>query len=347
MTRGRYPFVVCLFLLTLLLFEEQSFAQNRFRVMFYNVENLFDCRHDTLKNDSEFLPNSLRAWHYGRYKQKLTNISKVITAVGEWTPPALVGLCEVENDSVLTALVKYSPLKEQGYRYVMTDSPDERGIDVALLYQRGSFRLIDRHSIRITFPDNPQKTTRDILHVAGEVISGDTLDVFVCHFPSRMGGEIESEPYRLFAANLLKLYTDSLFAIRTHPNILIMGDFNDYPHNKSISEVLGAKAPSGSIDSKRFYNLLANRKKDKSFGTYKYQGEWNILDQLIVSGFLLARKEGISTSEKQAGICNYPFLLKKDEKYSGYKPFRTYYGMKYQGGFSDHLPVYLDFTFSE
>lgn len=112
MTRGRYPFVVCLFLLTLLLFEEQSFAQNRFRVMFYNVENLFDCRHDTLKNDSEFLPNSLRAWHYGRYKQKLTNISKVITAVGEWTPPALVGLCEVENDSVLTALVKYSPLKE-------------------------------------------------------------------------------------------------------------------------------------------------------------------------------------------------------------------------------------------
>lgn len=345
MTFKRNLFFVCLF--TLIFSGESSLAQNRFRVMFYNVENLFDCKHDTLKNDYEFQPQALRAWHYGRYKKKLINISKVITAVGEWTPPALVGLCEVENDSVLTALVRFSPLKAQGYRYVMTDSPDERGIDVALLYQRGSFKLVEQHSIRIAFPNNPKKTTRDILHVAGEVVTGDTLDVFVCHFSSRTGGEIESEPYRLIAAKRLKLYTDSLFKVRNHPNILIMGDFNDYPSNRSISEVLDAKTPSGTIQREKLYNLLANREKDRSFGTYKYQGEWCILDQIIVSGSLLTGDGKLSTSEKLTGICNSPFLLEKDEKYSGYKPFRTYYGMKYQGGFSDHLPVYLDLILSE
>ena len=347
MIRNRCSFTVGLFILALLLSGGQIFAQKSFRVMFYNVENLFDCRHDTLKNDYEFLPNSMRAWHYGKYKQKVTNISKVITAVGEWNPPALVGLCEVENDSVLTNLVRYSPLKKFGYRYIITHSCDERGIDVALLYQRGSFRLIEHDSIRIIFPDKHQRATRDILHVAGQVINGDTLDVFVCHMPSRTGGEKESEPSRILAASFLKHYSDSLFLVRTHPNILIMGDFNDYPHNKSISEVLGAKAPTTTPDDKKLYNLLAEREKDKTFGSYKYQGEWNILDQLIVSGFLLNNKEGLFTSEKQAGICNQPFLLEEDEKYSGVKPFRTYYGMKYQGGYSDHLPVFLDFTLPE
>ena len=347
MLHNRNLFAVSLFVLVLLLCSGQAFSQTAFRVMFYNVENLFDCKHDTLKNDSEFLPNSMRSWHYGRYKQKINNISKVITAVGEWNSPVLVGFCEVENDSVLTNLVRFSPLKQHDYRYVMTHSPDERGIDVALLYQRGSFRLIAHDSIRITFPDKNKRPTRDILHVAGQVINGDTLDVFVCHFPSRTGGEKESEPNRIFAASCLKQYTDSLFTIRTHPNILIMGDFNDYPHNKSISEILGAKAPSLAPDNKVLYNLMATKENDKSFGSYKYQGEWNILDQFIVSGFLLNNKGGLSTSEKQAGICNQPFLLEKDEKFSGYKPFRTYYGMKYQGGFSDHLPVFLDFTLPE
>ena len=343
MNRRHFAYTIILFV-ALLLYCVQAFSQNGFRVMFYNVENLFDCRHDSLKNDYEFLPNSMHAWHYGRYKQKLNNISKVVTAVGEWNPPVLVGFCEVENDSVLTNLVKYSPLKEFGYRYLITHSPDERGIDVALLYQRSSFRLIDHDSIRIVFPDNPMKHTRDILHVTGQIMNGDSLDVFVCHFPSRTGGEKESEPNRMFAASLLKHYTDSLFTVRTHPNIIIMGDFNDYPSNKSISEVLNAKAPSASPEDKKLYNLMAERAKDKTFGTYKYQGEWNILDQFIVSGFLLNNKSGLCTSAKNAGISNLPFLLEKDEKYSGVKPLRTYYGMKYQGGYSDHLPVFLDFA---
>lgn len=319
-----------------------AIAQNTFRAMFYNVENLFDCQHDTLKKDMEYLPNSMRGWHYGRYKQKISNIGKVIAAVGEWNPPCIVGLCEVENDRVITDLVRYSSLKEYGYRYVMTHSQDERGIDVALLYQRGNFKLLSHDSIRISFPQPIHRPTRDILHVMGQLITGDTLDVFVCHMPSRTGGEKESEPNRICAAQCLKQYTDQLFRTRLHPNLLIMGDFNDYPHNRSISEILGAKAPHTLPVDTMLYNLLAVKEGDDKLGSYKYQGEWNVLDQLIVSGYLLNHKEGIYTSASKASIYSAPFLMEKDEKYGYTKPFRTYNGMKYQGGYSDHLPVFVD-----
>lgn len=313
--------------------------------MFYNVENLFDCQHDTLKNDSEFLPTSVRVWHYGRYKQKLNNISKVITAVGEWMPPALVGLCEVENEKTMNNLVKYASLKEYDYQYVMTDSPDERGIDVALLWQRGSFKMLHNRSVGIHFKDPERRPTRDILHVTGLVATGDSLDVFVCHMPSRSGGEKESEPARLFAASVLKQAVDSVMSVRLHPNILIMGDFNDYPHNASIVKVLGAVSPSDSIVSSRLYNLMAD--KGSKLGTYNYQGEWGILDHLIVSGFLLQHQQGLHTANDKAYICTFPFLLEDNEKYGGQRPFRTYYGMKYTGGYSDHLPVVVDFVLPE
>lgn len=337
------PFV----LLFILFYSFALSAQNTFRVVSYNVENLFDCRHDTLKNDSEFLPNSMRAWHYGRYKNKINQIAKVIAAIGEWTPPALVGLCEVENEHVMNDLVKYSSLKEYGYRYVMTDSPDERGIDVALLYQRSDFKLLQSRSIRIHFKEKGRRPTRDILHVTGLVSTLDSLDVFVCHMPSRSGGEKESEPARLFAASVLRQAVDSLFTVRQHPNILIMGDFNDYPHNAAICEVLGATEPVDSVIPYKLYNLMADKEKNSSVGTYKYQGEWGILDQLIVSGFMLQNKAGAYTSKEDARICKLPFLLERDRKHFGYQPFRTYYGMKYQGGYSDHLPVVLDFHFPE
>ena len=159
-----------------------SFAQQiRFRVVSWNVENLFDIHHDSLKNDREFLPDALRHWNYTRYKKKLTDMARVITAVGEWEPPALVGLCEVENDTVLRDLTRRSPLKELNYRYVMTDSPDLRGIDVALLYQRDLFKLLSFRSVSIP-PLKQFRPTRDLLHVSGLLLTGDTLDVFVCHF---------------------------------------------------------------------------------------------------------------------------------------------------------------------
>lgn len=202
-----------------------TYAQEPFRVMFYNVENLFDCQHDTLKNDYEFLPDAPKGWTQARYHDKLARIAKVIIATGEENVPDLVGLCEVENDHCLKDLTENSPLREAGYRYVMTDSPDERGIDVALLYQRGTFKLVGKNCISVPYKEIERRPTRDILHVTGQVASGDTLDVFVCHMPSRAGGEEKSEPYRLFTAQILKIAADSVMNIRQHPNVMIMGDF--------------------------------------------------------------------------------------------------------------------------
>jgi len=323
------------------------YAQNGFRVMFYNTENLFDCDHDSLKNDTEYLPSSMRAWHYGRYKQKINNIAKVIAAVGEWTPPVLVGLCEVENNRVMDDLVKYSSLKEFEYRYIMTNSRDERGIDVALLYQRGSFRLLHQESVRIFFQEKGRKPTRDILYASGLVSTGDTLDVFVIHFPSRAGGERESEPARKFVASVLKQKTDSLSLYRFHPNILIMGDFNDGHKSVAISKTLGAVSPNSLISDHSLYDLFIQSGDKISHGTYKYQGEWETIDHIIVSGYLLQKKEGFFVKGSMAHVPSLSFLMEKDEKYTGYCPFRTYVGMKYHGGFSDHLPIFVDFSLPE
>lgn len=336
-------------LLSLFLYPASLAAQKSapFRVMFWNVENLFDTQHDSLKNDIEFLPDALRHWNYRRYKKKLANVARVITAVGEWTPPALVGLCEVENDRVLRDLTRYSPLKEQGYRYVMTNSADERGIDVALLYQRERFKLLSANSLSPGLPTPQSRPTRDILHVSGQLLTGDTLDVLVTHLPSRSGGEKQSEPYRIFVARKLKTVADSLINIRRHPQLVIMGDFNDYPTNRSVTEVLKATPPTPRPEPDKLYHLLARKALSPNFGSYKYRGEWGLLDHLIVSGTLFNPKENLFTSEDKAHVARLPFLLTKDEKYGDVQPFRTYVGMKYQEGYSDHLPVYVDFLLTQ
>lgn len=316
-------------------------AQQTFRVMEYNVENLFDCRHDSLKHDEEFLPGGVRGWNYHRFQHKLNAIAKVILAASAGQVPDVVGLCEVENDYCLERLVKHSPLREAKYRYVMTRSEDVRGIDVAVLYQPQTFKLITSQSVRI--PVNKEignRPTRDILHVSGKVVSGDTLDILMCHMPSRAGGKRQSEPYRLWAAECLKRVTDSLFTVRACPYLVIMGDFNDYPSDRSIREVLGAVRPASSVSPDVLYNLMDGRPR----GTYRHRGEWGVLDQLIVSGTLLEGKRNLRTSYEQAGILEFPFLLQTDETYGGMKPFRTYRGMRYQGGYSDHLPVFMDIT---
>lgn len=318
-----------------------------FRIVSYNVENLFDSRHDTLKNDYEFLPDGIRHWNYAKYRKKLDNIARVLIATGGWTSPALVALCEVENDSVMRDLTRYSALREADYRYVMTQSPDERGIDVALLYQRNLFKLLSYQSLPIDKPRKNSRPTRDILHVSGLLLTRDTLDVLVAHFPSRSGGAKESKPYRLLAARKVKHAIDSLYMMRLHPQIVLLGDFNDYPKNKSVKEVLEADTPPASPDSlspHKLYHLLAKKAKSrKHFGSYKYQGEWKLLDHIIVSGTLLQKHASLYTDESIADIFCPPFLLTEDKKHGGKQPFRTYYGMKYQGGYSDHLPVWAEF----
>ena len=314
---------------------------SRFRLMEYNVENLFDCEDDSLKNDDEFLPDALRKWNYGKYRAKLERLMKVIVAVGEDQVPDLVALCEVENENVLRDLTLYTPLKVLGYRFVMTDSSDERGIDVALLYQPGRFRLLSQRNIHVSLPG--ERPTRDIMHISGKIMTGDTLDVFVVHFPSRAGGEKTTRPYRIHVAKELKCQYDSVFAARKNPQIVVTGDFNDFPESMSISEILGASYPSGTVFPHKLYNVVAGCKP----GTYRYQGVWGIFDHILVSGTLLDTKNKFHTSAQHAEIVTFPFLLEKDTKYGGLKPFRTYLGPRYKGGYSDHLPVRVDFFFTD
>ncbi|MEA5129028.1 MAG: hypothetical protein VB074_12655 [Proteiniphilum sp.] len=317
-------------------------AQNDFRIMFYNVENLFDPHDDPLKEDDDFLPDGFVRWTPWKYWEKLRNITRVITAVGGMQSPALIGLCEVENDSVLFDLTKRSPLRAQEYEYIITDSPDDRGIDVALLYQRHQFRPLQTTEYEIRFSRKNIRPTRNILHVTGEVINGDTLDVLVCHFPSRSGGQRETEPARIEAATLLKRKTDSLFTLRENTHIIIMGDFNDHPNNKSLSQILDAKSLQSPLRRNRLYNLFYHRLKEPEFGSYKYQGKWDILDQFIVSGNLLMEESSTRVKNNEAYIFKADFLLEDDERYYGKKPYRTNVGPRYIGGFSDHLPVYMD-----
>ena len=217
--------------------------------MCYNVEILFDTADDPCKEDNEFLPDGNRYWTRGRYYHKLRQIAKTISAAGEWDTPALVGLCEVENDSVLHELTRRSPLRAQEYRYLITQGSDPRGINVALLYQRDRFGYIGHEAIPIRFTRERHKQSRDILHVWGKIQTGDTLDVFVCHFPSRYGGEKESEQDRLDAARTLRENCDSIYRIRKFPYLIIMGDFNDtpisYAHRTIQGDLVDAFAESG------------------------------------------------------------------------------------------------------
>lgn len=341
-------------LCALLLLAATAQAQNRaaahrFRIMSYNVENLFDTRHDAGKNDTEFLPDGDRHWTRSRYDKKLNAIAKVITAVGEGEVPALVGLVEVENDSVLTDLTQHTPLRGAGYRYVMTSSPDRRGIDVALLYQPGRFEPVSRQSIRIPPLSKSRNATRDILHVCGQLQDKSLLDVFVCHLPSRSGGQKETEPYRLLAARTLRHAVDSIMNVRQEAQIVIMGDFNDYPADRALSEVLRAKlSQAGKPQERSLYNLLGIRaKKQKGLGSYRYHGSWGLLDHLIVNGRLL-RQGGRACHVKSgsADVFRRDFLLEDDTRYGGKQPFRTFRGTKYNGGYSDHLPVYVDLMVS-
>lgn len=322
----------------------QSFEKRCFKIMSYNVENFFDCVDDSLTKDEEYLPGGLRAWNNAKYQKKQANISKVIVAVGGWEPPAIVGLCEIESEKCMWDLTHYSGLKNLRYKFVHHESPDARGVDVALMYQPNMFKPVRNEAIRIDFPDAPQSKTRDILYVSGVVPSGDTLHCFVCHFPSRLGGELESEDRRMFVASVLRSKVDSLFKQNMKADIVIMGDFNDYPPNESMHGVLKALSPDDNRSANELYNLMYPIHSSGQ-GSHKHEGEWGALDQIIVSGNLLNPAGSIYTLPSDAHVFNADFLLIDDEKYLGKQPFRTYNGMRFQDGFADHLPVYVDFWY--
>lgn len=326
-------------LLVALMACAQEPTKANFKVMCYNVENYFDCVDDSLTDDSEYLPGGMRGWNQEKYSRKQANISKVIVSIGGWDAPALVGLCEIESEKCLWDLTRNSGLKNLRYRFVHFESPDPRGVDVALLYQPTAFKPIHKQAITIRFPFSEKSRTRDLLYVSGTVPTGDTLHVFVCHFPSRLGGELESEEKRNFVASVVRQKTDSIFMQHKNANVIIMGDFNDYPTNKSMNEILGANEPKQPYVASKLYNLmypihLAGK------GSHKHNGEWGALDQLIVSGNLLTNNRFTCT---EAHVFEADFLLENDDKFLGKQPFRTYNGMKYQAGYADHLPIYVDF----
>ena len=291
-----------------------------------NCENLFDCTHDSLKQDQEFTPEGVRHWTRTKFWRKLNHTAQTILSCSSELPD-LVALVEVENDSVLHSLTRRSLLRNAGYEYLMTQSPDVRGIDVALLYQPSAFRPLCYDILRVR-PLKDMRPTRDILYVQGELITGDTLHVFVVHAPSRYGGERLTRPHRMQVAQTLIAATDSL--LRRHPvaRIVVAGDFNSTLSGHSLSHILSHGLLSATDNVQGTHGAHSN---------YRYQGRWEQIDHVLVSPMMHA-------CVVAAYVNDAPFLLEADTKYGGKKPFRTFHGYRYQQGFSDHLPLVVRFS---
>ena len=291
-----------------------------------NCENLFDCQHDEGKEDMEFTPAGERRWTSTRYWRKLNCIGQEILSCSEQLPD-LVALVEVENDTVMRDLTRRSLLRGAGYEYLMTQSPDVRGLDVALLYQPARFRPLCYDALTVPPLEN-MRPTRDLLYVQGETASGDTLHVFIVHAPSRYNGELETRPHRRQAMTVLL----AALAPLAGKNVLVAGDFNDYADSPSLQFL--EKAGLHNVTGK------AQGAKGLAKGTYRYHGEWRSIDHVLVSAPLVSRVDSTYINDA-------PFLLEEEGTYGGWKPRRTFQGYSYQHGFSDHLPLVVVFSSSK
>lgn len=318
---SRWMLLAALFTVHGLLFVSPVMAQS-LTLVELNCENLFDTLDDSLQQDEEYLPDATRHWTRKRFRRKLVNIAQELLSCRDDGIPDFIALCEVENDSVMYHLTRRSPLRNAGYQYLMTNSPDVRGIDVALLYNPASLSVVAARSLRVE-PVRGMRPTRDILFVSGRLITGDTLHVFVVHAPSRYGGEAYSRPFRMAVARRLCLTLDSLTAANPQALIVAAGDFND----ETDSPALQLLAQHGLCDVTRRPQAPNHVK-----GTYRYQGQWSSIDHVLCSPPLAAMVD-------TAYIHAPAFLLDDETAYGGYKPRRTYNGMRYQPGYSDHLPL--------
>jgi predicted extracellular nuclease len=305
-------------------------------VAFYNVENLFDTIDDPRSNDEKFLPQSKSRWNSLKYLTKIKNLGQVIHQLGDSNGPELLGLCEVENNSVLDKLIQSEYLMDRKYKIIQFESKDKRGIDVALLYKPAFFKPINSKVYTVENPSSKNFKTRDILLVSGNVKS-DTIHVIVNHWPSRVSGKDNSESNRLLVASKVGLIIDSLYKSFNKAKIIVMGDFNDEPNNKSISQNLKAKPEVKDCQSDDLYNPFYVLMKEGK-GTYKYEGDWDMLDQIMISPSLTQNKT-IFFKEKSANVYDPLWLYYKQSKQHG--PYRTFLGNKYFGGYSDHFPVYI------
>ena len=312
--------------------------ERQYKVVFWNIENFFDTFYNEGREDGNFTPFGEMRWTKKRLLQKRNGIAKVIIGIGGGEPPAIVGFAEVENRYVLNSLINETPLAQAGYSIIHKDSPDRRGIDVAMIYRRALFTLIRAEFVRVILPDT-LAATRDILYAKGIFGGRDTLHIFVNHWPSKFGGAAMSEPGRRAASNTLRDRCDSILDNNKEANIVVMGDFNDTPDAMTIT----------------ILDNLANLSFDlykRGEGSIKYRGAWELIDQILVSRNLLKNEAAEGSYPLQynsrgdlyaesVSIYSPPYLLERDATYSGVKPKRTYIGPRYNGGLSDHLPTIL------
>lgn len=341
----RLIFFFCLVALAATVGAQES---RRFRLQSWNVENLYDTLKTADRDDGDFLPDGRYGWNAPRYWKKQSQLARCILEAGGLQPVDVVALCEVENDSVVHDLCRRTRLASLGYDYVVSDSPDLRGIDVALVYQPTSFRLLAHSTHRVPHDSLTERPTRDVLLCTGVIPTGDTLDIVVVHFPSRRGGQQASEPYRLRAADVVCSLVDSLRAVRSLPAIVVMGDCNDEPRNASLQRIADhgfvncateACAGDGTPDPTQQRDPRRSKALRSIKGTYFFQKEWSRIDNVLVSREAAARYKAGSCT-----ILAFDYLLETDA--SGFPlPYRTYRGPTYHGGVSDHLPLLLDLWF--
>lgn len=310
-------------ILLLIYFSINAFSQSRERIVFYNTENFFDVYNQINKDDEAFLPSANRHWTVKRYSKKLSNFSKVIAEISDNDFPAIIGLVEIENICVLNDIVKYSSLSKKHYSFYHKESLDSRGIDVAILYDNNKFKPLNNLFIPVCLSSKTKLYSRDILYLKGILGNIDTLHFFVNHWSSRLGGKEKSEANRIRQSMILGNIVDSILIDNREAKIIILGDFNDSPNDISIK----------NLCNKYDLKNLASELYKAGEGTYKYKAYWDLFDQIIVSK---------SVKSSSMIICKSSLILEQDNKYGGLKPKRTYNGMRYNQGFSDHLPVYID-----
>jgi predicted extracellular nuclease len=306
-------------------------------VVFYNVENLFDTKNDPRTNDEDFTPYGYKEWDEERYETKLDRIEDALSEFQK--APLLIGLAEIENRAVLKDLVKEGDFGQTNYGIAHFDSPDRRGIDVALLYDEDAFTVINSAKIRVRLANNPRFATRDILYVEGELSGGVHTHVFVNHWSSRREGQKETEHKRLEAAETLRKKVDEILEQDADANIIILGDFNDHPTDKSLQAVLRAKE-SGYEGEGDLINLLFDEHQNGE-GTSVHRGDWAVIDQIIISQAIYDKRSGLGIKGNDAEILRDSDLIFRNRSTGEEKPNATYGGRKYYGGYSDHLPVYI------
>jgi hypothetical protein len=332
--------------LLFLVISSAVFAQEKkeFKVAciaFYNLENLFDTINTPGIDDFEFTPDGPNRWNSPKYWEKLNNLARVISEIGtDYTPhgPAILGVCEIENETVLEDLAKQKAIASRNYKVVHHYGPDRRGVDVALMYQPEYFKVTNSISYRLTIPGRDNFFTRDQLMVSGE-LHGELIHVIVNHWPSRSGGESKSRPLRNAAADLSRYIIDSLQRIDPNAKIILMGDLNDNPDNASVIKHLRARPEIKKMkDDSDLYNPFYSLYK-KGIGTLAWRDTWSLFDMIIVSKPLV-ETDYSSYRFYRAHVFNKKFLQQESGRFKGY-PFRTYAGGQYLGGFSDHFPTYV------